>query len=43
MGWRIQRFTLSNKVSMVFHCCNSLPVTRRRKVGAPLAAYRTIP
>ena len=34
---------LLNKVSRLSHCHNSLPVTRRRNSGAPLAAYSTIP
>jgi hypothetical protein len=37
------RFTLSNSVSRLSHYWNRLPVTRRRKAGAPLAAYSTIP
>src|SRR5262249_19501961 len=38
-----QGLTLSNSVSLVSHCRHSLPATARRKSGAPLAAYSTIP
>src|SRR5262249_2876190 len=38
-----QGLTLSNSVSLLSHCRNSRPVTVRRKSGAPLAAYSTIP
>src|SRR5215470_12956905 len=38
-----QGLTLSNSVSLLSHCRNSLPVISRRKSGAPLAAYSTIP
>ena len=32
-----------HRVSMLSHCRNSLPVPKRRKVGAPLAGYSTSP
>ena len=38
-----QYFPRSNRVSLLSHCRNILPVTVRRKSGAPLAAYSTIP
>ena len=38
-----QCLPLSNKVSMLSHCRTSRPVTVRRKSGAPLTAYSTIP
>src|SRR5215467_7516324 len=38
-----QGLALSNSVSLLSHCRKSLPVTARRKSGAPLAAYSTIP